>query len=146
MRKVLALTLGVLLIAGAALAQEPAEVPLFFAVGIPGGALPTIDGDGSDWAWVDRSFEVTIDDMNPLTGGADDADDGADVMSSLRSRTPWSFRPQPQPEPQAQPPPWHSSRPTVENHQNDPSRANLQSISHLAALSGKYHPENIRTT
>ena len=64
-----------MLVAGAAFAQEPAEVPLFFAVGIPGGALPTIDGDNSDWAWVDRSFEVTIEDMNPLTGGADDADD-----------------------------------------------------------------------
>ena len=75
MRKVLALTLGVLLVAGAAFAQEPAEVPLFFAVGIPSNALPTIDGDNSDWAWVDRSFEVTIDDMNPLTGGADDSDD-----------------------------------------------------------------------
>ena len=75
MRKILALSLGTLFVAGAAFAQEPAEVPLFFAVGIPGGALPTIDGDNVDWAWVDRSFEVTIEDMNPLTGGADDADD-----------------------------------------------------------------------
>lgn len=74
MRKVLALSLGVL-VASSAVAQEPAEVPLFFAVGIPAGNLPTIDGDNSDWAWVDRSFEVTIDDMNPLVGGADDADD-----------------------------------------------------------------------
>ena len=74
MRKVLAFSLGVL-VAGSAFAQEPAEVPLFFAVVIPAGALPTIDGDHSDWGWVDKSFEVTIDDMNPLTGGADDADD-----------------------------------------------------------------------
>ncbi len=74
MRKVLAFSVGIL-VAGSAFAQEPTEVPLFFAVGIPAGALPTIDGDHSDWGWVDKSFEVTIDDMNPLTGGADDADD-----------------------------------------------------------------------
>ena len=67
MRKILALSLGTLLVAGAAFAQEPAEVPLYFAVGIPSNALPTIDGDNSDWAWVDRSFEVTIEDMSPLT-------------------------------------------------------------------------------
>ena len=53
MRKVLALSLGALLVAGAAIAQEPAEVPLFFAVGVPAGNLPTIDGDGADWDWVD---------------------------------------------------------------------------------------------
>ena len=75
MRKVLALASGALLVAGIATAQEPPEVPLFFAVGIPAGNQPTIDGDNSDWAWVDRSFEVTIEDMNALTGGADDADD-----------------------------------------------------------------------
>ena len=40
MRKVLALSLGVLM-ASSAMAQEPAEVPLFFAVGIPAGNLPT---------------------------------------------------------------------------------------------------------
>ena len=75
MRSILALALGALLIVGSVSAQEPAEVPLFFAVGIPAGNQPTIDGDNSDWAWVDRSFEVTIEDMNALTGGADDADD-----------------------------------------------------------------------
>ena len=48
MRKVIVLTLSVLLVSSAAFAQEPAEVPLFFAVGIPGGALPTIDGDHTD--------------------------------------------------------------------------------------------------
>jgi hypothetical protein len=57
------------------MAQEPPEVPLFFAVGVPDANVPTIDGDNSDWAWVDRSFEVTIEDMNALTGSADDADD-----------------------------------------------------------------------
>jgi hypothetical protein len=75
MRVILALAMGVLLVAGTVSAQEPAEVPLYFAVGIPAGNQPTIDGDNSDWAWVDRSFEVTIEDMNALTGGADDADD-----------------------------------------------------------------------
>jgi len=75
MRKVLALAAGTLLFAGIATAQEPPEVPLFFAVGVPDANVPTIDGDNSDWAWVDRSFEVTIEDMNALTGGADDADD-----------------------------------------------------------------------
>ena len=75
MRKVLALASGALLVAGIATAQEPPEVPLFFAVGIPDANVPTIDGDNSDWAWVDRSFEVTIEDMNALTGGVDDADD-----------------------------------------------------------------------
>jgi len=67
--------MGLLLLAGGAFAQEPAEVPLFFAVGIPQGNQPTIDGDNTDWAWVDRSFEITIEDMNALTGGADNADD-----------------------------------------------------------------------
>jgi hypothetical protein len=68
--------LGLMLVAvGSSLAQEPAEVPLYFAVGIPAGNQPTIDADNADWAWVDRSFEITIDDMNPLIGGADDADD-----------------------------------------------------------------------
>ncbi|NKB66510.1 MAG: hypothetical protein GKR89_05575 [Candidatus Latescibacteria bacterium] len=76
MRKVLALTLALMLVTvGNVLAQEPAEVPLFFAVGMPDSFTPNVDGDNSDWAWVDRSFEVTIEDMNPLTGGADDADD-----------------------------------------------------------------------
>ena len=76
MRKLLILLLGVMLVTiGSVWAQEPEEVPLFFAVGIPSNALPTVDGDHSDWGWVDKSFEVTIDDMNPLTGGADDADD-----------------------------------------------------------------------
>ena len=76
MRKVLVLTLALMLVAvGNVLAQEPAEVPLFFAVGLPDGFAPNIDGDNADWSWVDRSFEVTIEDMNPLTGGADDADD-----------------------------------------------------------------------
>ena len=63
------------LVAGSAFAQEPAEFTSFLCRGNLAGALPTIDGDHSDWAWVDKSFEVTIDDMNPLTGGADDADD-----------------------------------------------------------------------
>lgn len=75
MRKALALTMGSLLLAGSAMAQEPPEVPLFFAVGVPDANMPTIDGDNSDWAWVDRSFEVTIEDMNALTGSVDDADD-----------------------------------------------------------------------
>ena len=76
MRKILMLLLGLMLVtAGSVLGQEPAEVPLYFAVGVPDANLPTIDGDHADWAWVDRSFEVTIDDMSPLTGGADDADD-----------------------------------------------------------------------
>ena len=75
MRKVLALASGALLVAGIATAQEPPEVPLFFAVGVPDANVPTIDGDNADWAWVDRSFEVTIEDMNALTGGVDDADD-----------------------------------------------------------------------
>lgn len=75
MRMILALAMGVMVVAGGVSAQEPAEVPLFFAVGIPAGNQPTIDGDNSDWAWVDRSFEITIEDMNALTGGADDADD-----------------------------------------------------------------------
>jgi hypothetical protein len=74
MRSLVALALGALTV-GAVSAQEPAEVPLYFAVGIPTSNQPTIDGDNSDWAWVDRSFEVTIDDMNALTGAADDADD-----------------------------------------------------------------------
>jgi hypothetical protein len=76
MRKILVLLVGLMLVTvGSVFGQEPAEVPLFFAVGIPDANLPTIDGDHADWAWVDKSFEVTIDDMNPLTGGADDADD-----------------------------------------------------------------------
>ena len=75
MRAILTLAMGVLLVAGTVSAQEPAEVPLYFAVGIPAGNQPTVDGDNSDWAWVDRSFEVTIEDMSALTGGADDADD-----------------------------------------------------------------------
>jgi len=76
MRKPLILLVGLILVTvGSVLAQEPAEVPLFFAVGVPDANLPTIDGDHADWAWVDKSFEITIDDMNPLTGGADDADD-----------------------------------------------------------------------
>jgi hypothetical protein len=64
-----------LVTAGSVFGQEPAEVPLYFAVGVPDANLPTIDGDHADWAWVDKSFEITIDDMSPLTGGADDADD-----------------------------------------------------------------------
>lgn len=75
MRKTLALTMGALLAAVAVHAQEPAEVPLYFAVGVPDGNIPTIDGNNSDWGWVDKSFEVTIDDMSALTGSADDADD-----------------------------------------------------------------------
>ena len=61
--------------ADSSLAQEPREVPLFFAVGIPDWNLPTIDGNLDDWDWVDESFKITIDDMNPLLGGTDDADD-----------------------------------------------------------------------
>ena len=50
MRKVLALSLGVLLVAGSAFAQEPAEVPLFFAVGIPaGGAIGRVS-DAAVWS------------------------------------------------------------------------------------------------
>ena len=64
-----------ILVAASATAQEPATVPLWFAVGIPDSRIPTIDGDNSDWAWVDRTFEVTIDDMFAIVGGADDADD-----------------------------------------------------------------------
>ena len=75
MRKVLVLMLGLMLVAGSAFGQEPPEVPLYFAVGVPDANLPTIDGDHADWGWVDKSFEITIDDMSPLTGGADDADD-----------------------------------------------------------------------
>ena len=76
MRKVLALALALGLVAASgSVAQEPAEVPLYFAVGIPAGAEPNVDGDNADWSWVDNSFEVTIDDMSALTGGADDADD-----------------------------------------------------------------------
>ena len=75
MRKTLVLLLGLMLMTGSVFAQEPAEVPLYFAVGVPDNVLPTIDGDHADWGWVDKSFEITIDDMSPLTGGADDADD-----------------------------------------------------------------------
>ena len=75
MRKTLVLLLGLMLVAGSVFGQEPAEVPLYFAVGVPDANLPTIDGDHADWGWVDKSFEITIDDMSPLTGGADDADD-----------------------------------------------------------------------
>jgi hypothetical protein len=77
MYKVVALILGFMVVTGGtSFAQdEPAEVPLNFAVGIPDANLPTIDGNDADWAWVDKSFEITIDDMNALTGGADDADD-----------------------------------------------------------------------
>jgi hypothetical protein len=75
MRKILVLMLGLMLVAGSAFGQEPPEVPLYFAVGVPDANLPTIDGDHADWGWVDKSFEITIDDMSPLTGGADDADD-----------------------------------------------------------------------
>ena len=76
MRKVVALAMILgLVAASSSVAQEPTEVPLYFAVGIAAGNEPTIDGDNADWAWVDNSFEVTIDDMNALTGGADDADD-----------------------------------------------------------------------
>ena len=63
------------LVATSSLAQDPVEVPLYFAVGIPDNALPTIDGERDDWAWVDPSFEITSTDMFILTGGVDDADD-----------------------------------------------------------------------
>lgn len=67
--------LAIPLLVASSMAEEPAEVPLYFAVGIPAGSSMTIDGDNSDWAWVDPSFEVTIDDMTILTGAWDDADD-----------------------------------------------------------------------
>ena len=73
--RVLFAALAIPLLVVATMAQEPAEVPLYFAVGIPAGAGMTVDGDNSDWAWVDPSFEVTIDDMTVLTGEWDDADD-----------------------------------------------------------------------
>ena len=76
MKKALFLIMAATVLAvGPVTAQEPATVPLWFAVGIPDGNIPTIDGDNSDWAWVDRTFEVTIDDMFAIVGGADDADD-----------------------------------------------------------------------
>lgn len=76
MRSAAIFCLGIMLgTAGNALAQEPASVPLFFAVGIPDDKLPIIDGDNTDWAWVDKNFEVTTDDMTAVVGGADDADD-----------------------------------------------------------------------
>ena len=73
--RVLFALLTISLLAVGTMAEEPAEVPLYFAVGIPAGASMTIDGDNSDWDWVDPSFEVTIDDMTTLTGEWDDADD-----------------------------------------------------------------------
>ncbi len=75
MRKPLALVLGTMLVATSVWAQEPAEVPLYFAVGIPNANVPNIDGNNADWKWVHKSFEVTIEDMHALTGSADDADD-----------------------------------------------------------------------
>ena len=63
------------LVATSSFAQDPVEVPLYFAVGIPDNILPTIDGERDDWAWVDPSFEITSTDMFILTGGVDDADD-----------------------------------------------------------------------
>lgn len=76
MKRGIALTMAATILAAAsATAQEPATVPLWFAVGIPDSRIPTIDGDNSDWAWVDRAFEITIDDMFAIVGGADDADD-----------------------------------------------------------------------
>ena len=41
------------LVATSSFAQDPVEVPLYFAVGIPDNILPTIDGERDDWAWVD---------------------------------------------------------------------------------------------
>jgi hypothetical protein len=76
MNKALVLILAATVLAfGPSTAQEPESVPLYFAVSIPDANVPTIDGDNSDWAWVDKTFEVTIDDMNIIEGGVDDADD-----------------------------------------------------------------------
>jgi hypothetical protein len=74
-RAVVLILVAVFFAAAPLTAQEPATVPLWFAVGIPDGNVPTIDADNSDWAWVDRTFEVTINDMFAIVGGADDADD-----------------------------------------------------------------------
>ena len=65
-----------LLVATLAVAQEPAEVPLYSAIGIPPGGTPTIDGNTGDWSWADRTgFEITSDEMFVVKGEATDADD-----------------------------------------------------------------------
>ena len=75
MRALLSASL-VALVATLAVAQEPAEVPLYSAIGIPPGGTPAIDGRTGDWGWANRTgFEITSDDMFVIKGEATDADD-----------------------------------------------------------------------
>lgn len=77
MRQILVPLVSLLLLTGGeTIAQEePDSVPLYFAVGIPDGNLPTIDGNNADWGWVPSNFEITIEDMTALVGGIDDSED-----------------------------------------------------------------------
>jgi hypothetical protein len=56
----LVLLLGVCGVASAVVGPE------YFAVGIPDGLIPTIDGDLSDWAWVPDEYIITGDMMTDV--------------------------------------------------------------------------------
>ena len=56
----LALVLGMCGIASALVGPE------YYAVGIPDGNVPTIDGDLSDWAWVPEEYVITGDMMTDV--------------------------------------------------------------------------------
>jgi len=70
MKKVMILLAAVGVLAGLSSvcwAHVP-EGKIWKAVYIPNNRIPTIDGDLSDWLWVDPSFIITADDMEDVLG------------------------------------------------------------------------------
>lgn len=58
------------LVLGLSAAYAQVEVPNFFASEITAGHPITIDGDLSDWAWVDPATIITSDDLEDVLAGA----------------------------------------------------------------------------
>ena len=69
MKRVAVLVGMVVLVAlcGASWAHVP-EGKIWQAVYIPNDRIPTIDGDLSDWSWVEPSFIITADEMEDVLG------------------------------------------------------------------------------